>query len=39
MLDVNKIQNWVRSGLKTQTDLMENTEVLDIPCWMWNENE
>lgn len=31
MLDVNKIQNWIRSGLKIQTDFMENTEVLGIP--------
>lgn len=31
MLDVNEIQNWIRSGLKIQTDFTENTEVLDTP--------
>lgn len=31
MLDVNEVQNWIRSGLKIQTDFMGNTEVLDIP--------
>lgn len=39
MLDVNKVQNWIRSGLKIQTDFMGNTEVFGYSTWMWKENE
>lgn len=40
MLDVNKIQNWIRSGQKMQTDFTEQTEVWGIPigCGMKMNN-
>lgn len=31
MLGANEVQNWIRSGLKIQTDFMENTVDLAIP--------